>query len=119
MEPGLAELASSFTQRRLHVVVADEAVPLHQAALSVLERMLTAALGAGVAEVVVESSAGEDGRLHLALRLRAIDRSVAIDFARRLDLAALRRELEDSGGNLLRAHSRFAVFHLEIAFAAI
>lgn len=113
----LQDLARSFSDRRLLVVVEGEADVLDSYPFEVVERALTAALAAGVADVVVETAVSPSGEQLLALRLRAIDRSVAIDFAKRIDLRALRHELESHGGKLTKAHSRFAVFHLEMAFS--
>ena len=113
----LSELASSFRQRRLLVVVEGEIDEVADYPWTLVERALSAALAAGVADAAVESGTSPAGELWLALRLRAIDRSIAIDFAKRLDISSLRRELEESGGRLLKAHSRFAVFHLEMTFS--
>lgn len=79
----------------------------------VLSTVLAAAHRNDIADVSFTAQCA-DGQTQLRAAARTIDRSVAIEFARALGLLELRREVELAGGTIRRAHTRFAIFHLDI-----
>ena len=114
MSSPLQQLLDEFEAMGLTLTIKSTPAAMTQSATALLRRALQAGLEVGVADVQVEAQAADAGRTRLYLRLRAIDRSVAIAYARALDLAGLRVELEQSGGKLLQAHSRFAILHIDL-----
>lgn len=109
----LAHLRSEFREQGLTLSFTGATQSVCEPVAFVLRRMLQAAVKVGVADVSIQVSIAES-TTRLDIRLRAVDRSVAIEYARVVDLASLRSELEASGGRLLQAHSRFAIFHIDL-----
>lgn len=88
------------------------------AAQPLVERLLAGFLEAAHRNDIADvqfSALAAGGRIEIRAAARTIDRAVAIEFARALDLLKLREAIEASGGSINRAASRFAIFQLEVS----
>lgn len=110
----VAELVERYSAAGLKLTaeVADSAANLPLVA-QLLAAVLAAAHRNDIAEVGFTAQVADE-KVQVRTAARTIDRSVAIRFAHDLQLLELRREVETARGTILRAHTRFAVFHFDV-----